>query len=303
MATYNGEKYLHEQIDSLLAQTFQDFVIYISDDASTDNTWDILNSYAKQYPEKIILFQKEINSGSSKHNFFDMMINVKDDYVMLCDQDDVWLPGKVEDAYNAVKAAEAKYGQCTPLVIHTDLIVVNKNLEIISPSFRLAMNSNFCRIQLKDQIIQNTLTGCTAMYNRSLAELIQKKPEFMVMHDWWLMLIAAAFGKIEPLYQQTVLYRQHDKNVVGAKNVRTFSYKFNKLLNYKEIKAALAQTYMQAQNFLDVYGNKLSGEQIALLEAYCLVPNMSKFMRWYTVCRLGVLKNGVARKIAGFIFI
>ena len=209
LASYNGEKYIAEQIESLLGQTIQDFKLFICDDKSTDGTFNIVAEYSQKHPEKIFAEQNSENSGGTKHNFLRMMINHKADYVMLCDQDDVWLPDKIEVTLARMKDMESEYGADTPLLVHTDLKVVNENLKTVSPSFKAAMNANYEKTRLRNQIIQNTLTGCTAMYNRALANLITDIPRFTVMHDWWLNVTASAFGRISAIDAQTVLYRQH----------------------------------------------------------------------------------------------
>jgi len=304
MGTYNGQAYIAEQVKSILDQSHQDFVLHINDDVSTDQTFDIAQQFASEFPEKITVTQNPVNSGCAKHNFIDLMIRIKDDYVMLCDQDDVWLPDKIELTLKEMQKMEFQYGSSTPILVHSDLRVVSEDLSsVISPSFRKAMGADYTRVKLREQIIQNTLTGCTAMYNRSLANMIEREPEFMVMHDWWLMLMASAFGKIGVLDNQTVLYRQHNNNVVGAFDVRTLSYKINKLRRFAEIKKALNETYLQAGSFLNSYKYRLTNEQIQLLETYCQMPNMNKLMRWQTLCRLGTWKHGLSRKIACFLYI
>ena len=304
MTTYNGEQYLAEQIESVLAQSVSDFALYIQDDCSTDNTWCVLQKFAKREHERIILSKTEENTGNPKYNFYSLMSHIRDDYIMLCDQDDVWLPDKIEKTLTKMRELEEKNGSDTPLLVHTDLVVVDGDLSVISQSFKSAMNANYNRTRLRDQLIQNTLTGCTALYNRALAELIMTQvPAYMVMHDWWLMLVASAFGHIGHIDDATVLYRQHNKNEIGAKDVRTLRYKVNKLINYRDMKEAINSTYQQADSLLYYYSNTLSSEQIDLLRIYCRIPTMNKWNRWRTICRLGVLKNGMARKIANFIFI
>ena len=304
MATYNGEKYISQQIDSILSQTCQDFVLYINDDNSDDNTYKIAYEYSSKYPEKVIVTKNNKNTGSAKHNFINMMIQHKNDYVMLSDQDDVWLPNKIEITYNEIKKCEAEYDASTPILVHTDLKVANNDLtKIISQSYKEAMNSDYNRTLLRNQIIQNTPTGCTMIYNRSLADLIINEPDYLVMHDWWIVLIAAAFGKIVPMDSQTVLYRQHNNNEVGAKDVRTLKYKIGKLVRYNEIKDALKNSYKQAKCFLSIFKDKLTDEQIKLLTDYSNIPNRTKMMRFITICRLGTFKTGFARKVAQVLFI
>ena len=303
MASYNGERYIAGQIESLLDQTEQGFKLFIQDDKSTDKTYKIIKEYAEKKPAKIFVKQNSANSGGSQHNFMKMMIEHKDDYVMLCDQDDIWLSDKIEVTLKMMRDMESEYGAQTPLLVHTDLKVVDKRLGTISPSYRTAMNADYEKKRLANQVIQNTLTGCTVMYNRALAELINDTPPYMVMHDWWLMLIASAFGKIGSVYEQTILYRQHDKNDIGAKDVRTMSYKINRMLNSAEVKEAISGTYLQAQSLLEVFGDRLTAEQKELLTAYSDIPNHCKLMRIAKIFRLCTFKNGLSRKVAHIIFI
>ena len=304
MATYNGATYLPAQIDSLLEQTAPFDTLHIQDDCSTDGTWAILEHYQSQYPDRIAITRNEKNTGSPKHNFYSLMSRVRDDYIMLCDQDDVWMPEKMEKTLAKMREMEKQYGKSTPLLVHTDLCVVDENLRVINPSFKAAMNVNYNRTKLNQTIIQNTLTGCTAMYNRALASLIgETPPQYMAMHDWWLILIASAFGHIGHINEATMLYRQHGSNEIGAKDVRTFHYKLKKLLNHQEIKESLAGTYRQAESFLTYHRNKLDTEQTHLLTEYIKIPQMGKLERWRAVRKLGTYKNGVARNIAYFLFI
>ena len=303
LSTYNGEKFISEQIDSLLAQTYQDFHVYINDDCSTDSTLEIAIGYAEAHPEKITVTQNEANSGGAKHNAISLMVRHRADYLMLCDQDDVWMPDKIARTLAKMQELEARLGSSTPLLVHTDLEVVDASLETIQPSFREAMNSNFSKRKLNNLIIQNITTGCTVMYNRALADLITAEPAFLVMHDWWLGIVASAFGHIEAVQAPTILYRQHVENVIGARDVRTFRYKLERLKNYRDVQHAVDTTYRQAASFLAMYADRLTSDQVRLLADYSNIPNRNKLMKWVTICRLGTFKNGIGRKIAQFLFI
>jgi len=302
MATYNGEKYVKEQIESLLSQTFCGFTLWVSDDVSTDSTWDILQGYARQYPEKIKISRREKNSGDSRHNFLDLMVRIKDDYVMLCDQDDVWLPDKIEKTLAKMKAMEGQYPDM-PILVRTDTKIVDQDLRVIYPSYKQMMHSNFDRTDFCQVLIQNTFAGCTAMYNRRLAELIDQKPDYCVMHDWWLELIAAAFGKIGHIDEPTMLYRQHGINVVGVKDVRKLSYKLSCFIHNDRIKKAIRSTYDQARNFLQIYEDRMTETQKDIARRYCEIPAKGKISRWQTICSLGAYKNGLSRNIAYFLFV
>jgi glycosyltransferase involved in cell wall biosynthesis len=303
MAVFNGEKYLAEQIESILCQTEQGFVLYICDDCSTDSTYSISLKYAERCPAKIVAERNNVNSGGAKYNFMRMMLRRKNDYVMLCDQDDVWLPDKIAITLEKMKESEAAYGAGTPILVHTDLCVTDAALNITAQSYRRLMNANFDRTKLKDLLIQNIVTGCTAMYNRALAELITAEPSYTVMHDWWLAILAAAFGRIAHSDAATMLYRQHEDNELGAWDARSIAYKLDRLRHIKEVRRAIYDTFSQAESFLALYGAGLSATQLQLIETYIGIPSMPKWRRWQTICRLGVLKHGIVRKIANFLYI
>jgi len=262
----------------------------------------MLSVYADKYPDKFVITQRKKNSGSAKHNFMDIIIKNKSAYVMLCDQDDVWLPDKIEKTLSQMKKMEQMYPN-TPILVRTDLCVVNNDLDVINPSYKKAMHSNFGRTELRHVLIQNTFAGCTAMYNKVLADLIIDEPDYCIMHDWWIELVASAFGKLCHIDEPTALYRQHDKNEIGAKDVRKLSYKIDRVIHYKEVKEAIRITYKQAESFLKIYKDKLQKNQIVLLERYCMMPTLSKLSRWKTICSLGTYKNGLSRNIAYFLFV
>jgi len=298
LAAYNGERYITGQIESLLAQTFQDFKLYIRDDKSTDGTYSIIEKFASENPGRIISELNETNTGGTKYNFMNMMIDHRDDYIMLCDQDDVWLPDKIEKSLDKMKALEKKCGRHTPVLVYTDLKVVNDTLDLISSSYEKMSNKDFRKSSLSFTVTMNNAAGCTIMYNRALGNMIQAVPEFIVMHDWWLALIAAAFGETGVIRTPTVLYRQHGDNIKGAKKVLSPVYIFYVLTHLKTMAAMIDDSYRQAGSFLSHYDNKLTGEQLELLKAYSSIPDMSRFRKLRTVFKHKTFMHGFARKAA-----
>lgn len=298
LAAYNGEKYIGKQIESLLAQTVQDFKLYICDDGSTDRTLSIITEYAGQYPKKIFVAQNKVNSGGAKYNFIQMMIRHKDDYVMLCDQDDVWLQNKIEKTLAKMNSMEALYGDSMPLLVFTDLKVVDSRLKIISDSYQKTMAADFSKTSLHHIMVQNILAGCTAMYNKALADIIRNSPDYMVMHDWWLILLASAFGQIGVVDEQTILYRQHETNDTGVKKARSLKHIAYEVSHYSKMAAAINQTYMQADSLLKMYRDRLSEGQIKLLISYSSIPGQMRIRRLKTLFQCRTFKNGLTRKIA-----
>ena len=294
MATYNGEQFISQQIKSILEQSYQEFVLFINDDASTDNTYNIAVKFSKSHPDKIFVTRNQTNSGGAKHNFLSMMIKCRDDYVMLCDQDDVWFPDKIEKTLKKMKQQEQIYPDY-PLLVHSDLKVVDENLNIISSSYEKYMNSNFSRTAFNQVLIQNTFAGCSAMYNRATANLLRVEPSYCVMHDWWLELVVATFGHITHIDEPTVLYRQHKNNAIGT-NAK-------KKLNASYIKNAIHETFEQAKSLLELYENDLTDSQRDILKKYCDISNVSKMNRWLSLCKLRAFKIGILRNIALFIYV
>lgn len=215
MATYNGERYVAEQIDSLLAQTDSDWTLYIHDDGSKDHTTEIINRYAESHDNIIVMDLPEGNGA--KENFFKMLFSVNADYYMFCDQDDVWMPDKVEKTRLFMKNMEKQYPE-KPIVVFTDLKVVDKNLETIAPSFfnYSGIHPQFLHT-FADCAATPFTTGCTMMFNEKAKKAVVYPAPLANMHDEWITLcVLKNGGKAEALMTQTMLYRQHDDNTFGA---------------------------------------------------------------------------------------
>jgi len=230
LATYNSEKYLKVQIDSILAQSFSDFTLYIRDDGSTDSTISIIDEYLKLFPNIIFLKDNQKNR-LSLGSFMWMLENVNADYYMFSDHDDYWLENKVELTLNKMLAVES-VGSKKPVIIHTDLKVVDTNLNEIAPSFwkyskidpKLLVNFNFLAVY-------NLLTGCTMMINEEARNISLPYSKYSLMHDSWIGLkVLDKGGIIDFIPNQTILYRQHGNNTIGATEVGTKKYFINKIL-------------------------------------------------------------------------
>lgn len=301
LASYNGEKYIAEQIESIINQTYKDWFLYIKDDCSTDNTVHIILDYEKKYKDKIKVILSAEPSGSAKNNFFSMIKYVKNEYVMTCDQDDIWLPDKIEITYNEMKKAEKK-NKDVPILVHTDLKVVDENLKVIANSLLKLLNLDGHRDKLNYLLVQNIVTGCTVMVNRCLLSYIKKVPRYAVMHDWWMALIAASLGKIIFVEIPTILYRQHENNEVGAKNVKSIKYVFLMLKKINIIKKSLNDSYLQSEELLSSIDNKLDVENYDMMNQYSLLRKYSKLHRLKVMIKYKLWKKGIIKVIGQIIF-
>ncbi len=213
MAAYNGERYIAEQIDSILAQTFTDWRLLIRDDGSSDNTPAIIETYAEKYPGKIQVIHDNATCRSATRNFFELLKHAEADYVMFCDQDDYWLPYKIQITYDYMKKAESEnFG--VPVMVFTGLQVVDAELR----SMDQLMSLNFSEkiYTFRELIPYNYALGCTQMLNRKCYAGMGGFDEAITVHDRWASLYAAGLGVIVRVPMALILYRQHGNNVIGA---------------------------------------------------------------------------------------
>ena len=297
LAVYNGEKYLREQIESVLNQTVTDIKILIRDDGSVDASCELIDEYCSKYPQKIFKIDG-LPTGSAKQNFAELLKQCDSDYIMFCDQDDVWLPNKVEKTLEAIKANDN--GGKTPVLIHTDLKVVDNNLNIISPSFFEFQRLYQDNITLSKLLVQNYVTGCTVMINRALAQICGEVPKECIMHDWWLALVAQLFGKIICLKQPTMLYRQHSDNQVGAKASYGIALIKRKLKTINQVKNNYNATYLQADLLLKHYADSINEEQLKILQIYKKMCGMSKLNKIKTMQKYGFKKCTLLRVVGQY---
>ncbi len=222
LATYQGEPYLAEQLDSLLAQRHTQWRLLLRDDGSQDGTLTVAARYAERDPRIQLLPSSEQNGGPRAN--FDQLLQAAyaegAEYVLLMDQDDIWLPDKIDTELAAMVAAEGRLGRSVPLLVHSDLTLVDRQDRLLNPSFmRYQRIHDEPSEPLRTLLVLNYVTGCTVLLNRPLLALALPIPRQAMMHDWWLAQVAAAGGAIVYLPQATVRYRQHGANQVGAKGL------------------------------------------------------------------------------------
>jgi len=273
LSTYNGEKFLAEQIDSLLAQSHKNFILVARDDGSHDRTVSILESYALNHSVQIRLLSSDgQNLGASGGFAFlvDYVIKNKESlgltssYMMFCDQDDTWFPEKIERLLTVMLATEADNNSALPIIVHSDLEVVSEQNTVIAKSLINYQGLEIERNSFPNLVISNLVTGCTALINQSLAEKALPIPKNAIMHDWWLALVAAAFGKLVYLNIPLVHYRQHGNNTIGAKEftkVSVVSMSLWRTILARKPNEHLIEVSIQAAEFNRRYGPELSGRE------------------------------------------
>jgi glycosyltransferase involved in cell wall biosynthesis len=247
MSTYNGEKYLPEQMDSLLSQSLckskdMEVTIRIRDDGSTDKTCHILQEYAEKYPQ--IQYKKEKNTGVIESFFRLMDDSDRDaDFLAFCDQDDVWMPEKLERALDKIQEKSGDKTEEKPILYCGRPLHVDENLNPVDTVWQTGK----LRPSFGNALVENICIGCTAVINRPLADLLRlEHPEFTIMHDRWIYLLASCFGEVIYDEKPHIKYRQHGDNTVGMK--RNYWQEFvERLKKYREKRGAITK---QAQSFL-----------------------------------------------------
>lgn len=282
MATYNGERFLAEQIESIQAQTFSEWNLFIRDDGSTDGTRQIIKQYADTDSRITFINSAETENVGVIKSFFMLVKHREADYYFFSDQDDIWLPEKIE-----LTLAEARrYPQNMPLMVYTDLKIVNQNLEILNDSM-IRSQSHHANTELLQELTENTVTGGTAMINHALAEY-WTVTENLLMHDWYLALLATALGKLVYIDQPTELYRQHDNNVLGARTWSKRLYKWMRPhLLFSKYWELITASQLQAKHLLDL---DIATEKKDIIEKFI------NLQRYDFLERISVLKNYGFRK-------
>lgn len=220
LAAYNSQRYIDEQICSILEQSYKDWVLYVRDDGSTDNTPNIIDSYSKQYPNKIRLIKDENKGLGAYHNFLHLLYCVDAEYYFFSDHDDVWLPNKIELSVNKMIKAVEKYSNDIPLLVFSDMKVVDESLNIINESFWKYSKLLPKHVKFEELVFCNSVNGCTIMINNKVKELSKANIAYCSMHDMLTaQTVAANRGVLLRIDEPTVLYRQHSNNAIGASNV------------------------------------------------------------------------------------
>lgn len=215
MATYNGEKFISAQLDSILAQTDGDWSLYIRDDGSTDSTMDIVKRYMEKSGNIHVIEDGGEKLGCSK-NFFRLLETVESEYYMFCDQDDIWMPDKIEVMKSEMKKLE-EGGK--PAVVHCDFSMIDENSETIKPSYWKHIGLTPEKCYSPDMIcVATPVRGASMMFDRKVRDAVVPYMENALIYDNYITYLAAKKGcEFKPVHRQLDCYRVHPGNISGFK--------------------------------------------------------------------------------------
>lgn len=257
LSTYNGERFLRDQLNSLHCQTYKNIKIIVRDDGSKDGTCEILKCFSREHGNIDVLFERNIGVVGSFLRLLDL-VPPDVEFVALCDQDDVWHEDKIELAISYLGREEPE----NPAMYCGALELVDENLNHIS-----VVKQAIRKLSLENALVQNVATGCTTIINRAALRLVTGKKiavNKIRMHDWWLYQVISAFGLV--LFDDTpkIRYRQHGGNVIGSSSgIKLWGKRIKRHLgaNNRAIRC-------QAEELLRVYGSEMSRYNYRLVSEF-----------------------------------
>lgn len=307
LATFNGARYLPEQIASLAAQSFRDWRLLARDDGSSDGTDNVLADWARQ-DRRVEIIADRLGPIGPAANFgvlLDQARQRRAYATLLADQDDIWHPEKIARQLALLEKLEDRAPAGTPILIHGDLEVVSDSLR---PICRSLMRYQRLRHEetdpLRTLLVQNFITGCSAMANRALLELACPVPSSVVMHDWWLGLCAAAAGEIGYLEEPLVQYRQHEGNRIGAVrfwstlNLARKTWRWRSPDSLREFRATVVQA-RALERRLRSHSALFPGARRTLVADYCRLfdRDLPGWRRARGIARLGIRRQDGLRNL------
>ncbi len=295
LATYNGARYLRPQIESILDQEDVSFRILVRDDGSADETPAVIEDYRRTKPDRIIHVSGSDHLGVVG-SFASLLREAKAPYAALSDQDDVWVPHKLRTLLGVMRDLESRHGIGTPLLVHSDLTVVDETLRERHSSFWRYSGFDPRSTSLARLLIKNTVTGCASLVNRALIELALPIPQAALVHDYWLALVARAAGRVGIVEEPLMAYRQHARNTIGAR-----PYRLKSLLERLAPGFALwdmGALRRQAAALSERCHASIAPEYRTLIEDFVNLPGRNWFGRRRVLLRHGILMPGLMRNLA-----
>ncbi len=302
LAALNGERFLPAQLDSLCRQT-GDFRVLWQDDGSADATRALLEDLSRRDGRFLPGRHQSLHLGAAG-NFLSLMTQDDASYTALCDQDDVWRPDRLACCMAAMQDAERRHGADTPLLVHTDCRLTDANGRVLHASFFAHQHWDPAAADLPRLLVQNNVTGCTILMNAALRRLVtaHADPDRLFLHDWFIALTAAAFGRIVFVPDTPVDYRQHGRNVMGASDAGMFRRALRALCAPAKARERIALTYRHARMFREACADVLPPGAARTVDGYLATESLPKGKRLRAIRRGGYVMQGCLTQLGQIIF-
>jgi glycosyltransferase involved in cell wall biosynthesis len=268
IATYNGERYLEQQLQSILNQTLKPAEIIVCDDVSADGTVAILEKYKQEGKLNYIVNANQL--GLIDNFKKAVSLAAEGNYVALSDQDDEWLPEKLAQSAALLQKTENPE---LPCMVYTDLMLIDQNNKVLNPSFRNELGQDKYQHNLETLVYGNFVNGCTMLMNPVLTKLFADIPNNVRLnHDGWIALSAFTFGKTASIPTAQVRYRKHDNNLSIAANTKPrnrFRSVSNEIIEaLKGNKGFLSPQFETVSRFYDLYQKEITADKRQVFERF-----------------------------------
>ena len=292
MATYNGEKYLRNQLLSLQQQTYDDWILWVRDDGSTDTTLAILEDFARKDTRIRIVYEGSGCGLGAGKNFLGLTKYSSSEYAIFCDQDDIWFEKKIE---LLVSWAKTNTRSDVPSLVYCDAYGYSDEQGIITIS---SVSEEHAQSLQEFLFFNAGYQGCSMLLNRSLCQMAAAyRAGYFHMHDDVVSLLAHTFGVVSFMPKKLMLYRQHEYNVTGNIKVDFYS-KLKRVLNFHG--AVLSEKhYLEKESFYQEYNRDLGLSEKKLFEAYLLFSKVNRFKRLFIVLENRFSLGGKHLKLIG----
>ncbi len=293
LATYNGELFLQEQLDSIAHQSYKNWTILARDDESTDSTCEILKEFQQKNPDKLILVEDGCGkSGDAATNFLKLLKHSTADIVALADQDDIWHPHKVERSVAALSRMQLQHGVHVPAMVHHDFSLVDAGKSMLVKSFDRAHGRRREINHLDRMPFAGFAHGFSMMCNRALIDKTLPAPSMVWGHDTLLACVAQDFGHVEFMPEQLALYRRHGHNAseVTSYQRRALVRVFNEGISFTNVAITIRGLFRDAHDnlkykcaiaaaYLERYGDDMNSERCDLLSRFAHIEELGMVAR------------------------
>ncbi len=291
MPTHNCAPYLDDLMNSLVMQDFHSWRVVARDDRSSDETGCLLTEWQAKLGGRMMILK---DSGAQNlgviGNYNAVLAASGAKWVMSADPDDVWLPGKITQTLRAMREIESIYGAHIPLAVCTDARVVDRAGELIAPSYWRWSRMRTEMSSLTRTAMESVALGSTMMVNRALLESALPIDDGAPYQDWWLALVAVAFGHVRLLCAPTILYRRHGSNETSDPYGSTLAGALCRTFGSpgaprRRLRRVVEQAAMQSGAFLKRYRGLLKQNDVEALESLANLFSMGPIGRRVAVLR------------------
>lgn len=302
LATYNGEKYLSQQIESILDQDYRDFEVLVRDDGSSDNTLAILKKYAHLHPGVITIVPTTFPTGSAKSNFRELMSVCDADYIFWADHDDIWGREKISTMLTEMERLE-EGDVSTPVFVFSDAEVIDSEGCTTHKSyFSMKKIDPSVGYRLSNSLICVSSLGCASSINKAMLNYCKNVPDGVTGHDWYAHILALVFGKVSAIRKPLIKYRIHGSNSSNPSEVSLANYatKGGKLAF---VRRGVRLRIQQAQCIVSQHGANMEPESLKIFREFLSINQSGFIVRRYLLLKNRFLYSDILRNVATFLFV